>query len=169
MIKNIYPLIIFISFFSLIVYSENKTILNATKHLNVSYIKEEVKHYEKEYLNIYTKSSRKEELLCNKLQDNIDQLQNIKKKLVAYETDMDEGMVDNMEFKEFLDIRGDLSFSIRNVQIIINKLNKRKKTCIKDEEELKIIKDNIKSKATNKNEDEIIQNINDIIKKDNDL
>ena len=87
---------------------------------------------------------------------------------VLIENDIDKEFVKEIDFKEFLEVRGDISFAIRNVEIIIKKLKIKEKNCINTEEEFQTIKKEIKEKNA-KNKETIINNINNILKLNNDL
>ena len=147
---------------------KNKTLFNETTPLNISSLKEKIKNYEKEYMDLFIKSSKNEELFCHKIKTNIKLLEEIKTRYVLIENDVDKGMIKDMDFKEFLDVRGDISFGIRNVEIIIKKLKRKEKNCINNDEEFLIVKKELKEKSS-KNKEKMIKNINHILKLNNDL
>lgn len=159
---------IFISLIPLVISIKNKTILNVTNNLNISYIKEEIGKYEKQYIDLYAKSSKNEESFCDKIDSNIKLFQNIQNKLINIETDIDKGILNSMEMKEFLNMRGDISFSIQNIEIIIKKLQRKKKFCVNNDNEFEIVKKNIKAK-NQKNKEDLVKSINHILKINNDL
>ena len=160
--------IILILLFTLSISIENKTILNITKRLNISDVKQKMKNYEKEYIDLYIKSSKKEEMFCDKISNNINLLQEIKNKIVAIESDFNKAFLNDTEIKEFLVTRGDIYFGMRNIEIIVKKLQKRQKSCINDEKEFENIKKEVKEK-TCKNTENIIERINNFLKINNDL
>lgn len=168
--RNTFMLIrfIFISLIPLVISIKNKTILNVTNNLNISYIKEEIGKYEKQYIDLYAKSSKNEESFCDKIDSNIKLFQNIQNKLINIETDIDKGILNSMEMKEFLNMRGDISFSIQNIEIIIKKLQRKKKFCVNNDNEFEIVKKNIKAK-NQKNKEDLVKSINHILKINNDL
>ena len=167
--KNYFILICLVSLYAFSSESKNKTlILNATNILNISDIKTTIKKYEKQYFDLYTNSSKNKEMFCDRIALNIKSLQEIKKKFVHIENKIDDGLLNNMSMKEFLNMRGDISFSIQNIVLIIKKLQKKKQYCIKNEEEFNNVKNNIKSQK-NKNKERLINNINNILKIDNEL
>ena len=168
--RNIFMLIkfIIISLIPLVISIKNKTILNVTNNLNISYIKEEIGKYEKQYIDLYAKSSKNEESFCDKIDSNIKLFQNIQNKLINIETDIDKGILNSMEMKEFLNMRGDISFSIQNIEIIIKKLQRKKKFCVNNDNEFEIVKKHIKAK-NQKNKEDLVKSINHILKINNDL
>ena len=168
MIKIINMLMIFLLLFSLSTSIQNKTVLNITKRLNISDIKQKMKNYEKEYIDLYIKSTKKEEMFCDKIRNNINLLQEIKNKIVAIESDFNKAFLNDTEIKEFLVTRGDIYFGMRNIEIIVKKLQKRQKSCINNEKEFENIKKEIKEK-TCKNTENIIEKINNFLKINNDL
>ena len=168
MVKIINILMIFLLLFSLSTSIQNKTVLNITKRLNISDIKQKMKNYEKEYIDLYIKSSKKEEMFCDKIRNNINLLQEIKNKIVVIESDFNKAFLNDTEIKEFLVTRGDIYFGMRNIEIILKKLQKRKKSCINNEKEFENIKKEIKEK-TCKNTENIIEKINNFLKINNDL
>ena len=167
--KNYFILICLISLFVFSWESKNKTlILNVTNNLNISDVKKIIKKYEKQYLDLYANSTKINDLFCDRIALNIKSFKEIKKKLQHLENKIDEGLLNNMSMKEFLNMRGDISFSIQNLVLIIKKLQKRKQYCIKNEEEFNIVKKNIISQK-NKNKERLINNINNILRIDNEL
>ena len=143
-------------------------ILNVSNNLNSSEIKKTIKKYEKQYFDLYTNSSKNRDLFCDRIALNIKSFKEIKKKLEDIENKIDDGFLNSMSMKEFLKMRGDISFSIQNIMTIINKLKKRKEHCIKNEEEFNIIKNTIKSQK-NKNKERLINNINHLLQINNEL
>ena len=168
MVKIINMLMIFLLLFSLSASIQNKTVLNITKRLNISDIKQKMKNYEKEYIDLYIKSTKKEEMFCDKIRNNINLLQEIKNKIVVIESDFNKAFLNDTEIKEFLVTRGDIYFGMRNIEIIVKKLQKRQKSCINNEKEFENIKTEIKEK-TCKNTENIIEKINNFLKINNDL
>ncbi len=167
--KNYFIFICLISLFAFSSESKNKTlILNVTNNLNISDIKKTIKKYEKQYFDLYTNSSKNKNLFCDKIDLNIKSFQEIKNKFEYIENRIDDGLLNSMSMKEFLDMRGDISFSIQNLVMIINKMQKRKKNCIKNEEEFNIVKNDIKAQ-NNKNREKLINNINHILKINDEL
>ena len=160
--------IILILLFTLSISIENKTILNITKRLNISDVKQKMKNYEKEYIDLYIKSSKKEEMFCDKIRNNINLLQEIKNKIVVIESDFNKAFLNDTEIKEFLVTRGDIYFGMRNIEIIVKNLQKKQKSCINKEKEFENIKKEIKEK-TCKNTENIIEKINNFLKINNDL
>ena len=167
-ISFVFNYFLFFSLFISIVSIKNITFQNETSPLNISYIKEKIKKYEKEYMDLFIKSSKNKELFCHKIKNNIKLFKEIKNRYVLIENDIDKEFVKEIDFKEFLDVRGDISFAIRNVEIIIKKLKIKEKNCINTEEEFQTIKKEIKEKNA-KNKETIINNINHILKLNNDL
>ena len=147
---------------------ENKAKLNTSNPVNISFIKEKIKIYEKEYIDLFIKSSKNEELFCEKIKNNIKSFQEIKNRYSLLENDISKGLINNIEFKEFLDTIGDISFSIRNLEIIIKKLYKKEKSCVHNNKEFENIKNDLKVKSK-KSKENIIKNINHILKINNDL
>ena len=168
MAKIINMLMIFLLLFSLSTSIKNKTILNITKRLNISDIKQKIKNYEKEYIDLYIKSSKKEEMFCDKIRNNINLLQEIKNKIVVIESDFNKAFLNDTEIKEFLVTRGDIYFGMRNIEIIVKNLQKKQKSCINKEKEFENIKKEINEK-TCKNTENIIEKINNFLKINNDL
>lgn len=168
--RNTFILIrfIFISLIPQVISFKNKTILNITNNLNISYIKEEIRKYEKQYIDLYGKSSKNEESFCDKIESNIKLFQNIKNKLINIENEIDKGILNSMEMKDFLNMRGDISFSIQNIEIIIKKLQRKKKFCVNNDNEFEIVKKNIKAK-NQKNKEDLVKSFNHILKINNDL
>ena len=167
--KNYFILIYLLSLCVYSSESKNKTlILNVTNNLNISDVKKTIKKYERQYLDLYANSTKNKNLFCDRIDLNIKSFKEIKKKLEHIENKIDDGLLNDMSMKDFLNMRGDISFSIQNLVLIINKLQKRKKYCIKNEEEFNIIKNNIISQK-NKNKERLINNINNILRIDNEL
>ena len=166
--KIICLVFIFVSMLSLATANNKHKVLNLTNNANLSYVKEEIKKYEKEYFELYKKSSMNKELFCDRIELNIKALEQIKDKYIHFENDTDIGALDNMGLREFLDLRGDISFSIRNIEIILKKLQKRKLSCIKNINELENVKKNIKDQYS-KNKENFINSINQILKINNEL
>ena len=160
--------LIFLSLFSLTLSKEIKPKINAMNTVNITIIKEKLKKYEKEYIDLYIKSSKNIELFCNKIKNNIKSLDKIKNKFANLEDDITKGLINDDKIKEFLDIKADISFSIHNIDIIVTKLKIKEKSCIKDDEEFINIKNDINAKSQ-KNKENIINNINNILKRNHDL
>ena len=168
MSKIICIVFLFVSILSLARANNKQKVLNLTNNVNLSYVKEEIKKYEKEYFDVYKKSSMNKELFCDRIELNIKALEQIKDKYIHFENDTNIGALENMGLREFLDIRGDISFSIRNIEIILKKLQKRKLSCIKNINELENVKKNIKDQYS-KNKENFINSINQILKINNEL
>ena len=158
----------FLCLIPLLISIGNKTLLNNTKNLNISDIKQKINKYEKEYIDLYIKSSKKEEMFCDKIKNNINLFQQIKNSIIVIENELDNSLVNETDLKEFFITRGDISFGIRNIEKIIKNLQKKSKYCIKDEKQFeKIQKEN--QEKTVKNKENIIKNINNFLKINNDL
>ena len=125
--------------------------------LNVTNIKKQIKSYEKEYIDIYIKSSKNEELLCDKVDNNIKSLISIRDKFAKIENDISSGLISDFELREYLGIKADVSFSIHNIDNIIKKLKKKKKICVNNNKDFEKIREKIKSKTKVKKENIINQ------------
>ena len=120
--------------------------------LNVTNIKQQIKSYEKEYIDIYIKSSKNEELLCDKVDNNIKSLISIRDKFAKIENDISSGLISDFELREYLGIKADVSFSIHNIDNIIKKLKKKKKICVNNNKDFEKLREKIKSKTKIKKE-----------------
>ena len=120
--------------------------------LNVTNIKKQIKSYEKEYIDIYIKSSKNEVLLCDKVDNNIKSLISIRDKFAKIENDISSGLISDFELREYLGIKADVSFSIHNIDNIIKKLKKKKKICVNNNKDFEKLKEKIKSKTKIKKE-----------------
>ena len=166
--KSIFILLCFLSIFDLILSKKNRTMLNATNILNITEIRKEIKNNEKQYMDLFAKSSKNEQLFCDKVQNNIKSLQKIKKKFVQIETNIDKGSLNSLDMKEFLEMRSDISFSIVNIDIIIKKLQQKKKSCVNNLDQFEAVKETIKAKNS-KEKEKIIKNINHFLKINDEL
>ena len=120
--------------------------------LNVTNIKQQIKSYEKEYIDIYIKSSKNEELFCDKVDNNIKSLVSIRDKFAKIENDISSGLISDFELREYIDIKADASFSMRNIDNIVKKLNKKKKICVNNNKDFEKLREKIKSKTKIKKE-----------------
>ena len=160
---------LFISIHSLVSPGKNRNVLNVTNNVNITYVKEEIKKYGKEYMDLHQKSSMNKEIFfCDKIELNIKAFEQIKKKYINFEIDIDKGTLNNMEMKDFLDIRGEISFSIRNIEIIVKNLQKKKLSCFKNDNEYENVKKDIKAHFS-KNKENFLKSINNILKINNEL
>ena len=125
--------------------------------LNVTNIKQQIKSYEKEYIDIYIKSSKNEELFCDKVDNNIKSLVSIRDKFAKIENDISSGFISDFELREYIDIKADASFSMRNIDNIVKKLKKKKKICVNNNKDFEKIREKIKSKTKVKKENIIKQ------------
>ncbi len=144
--------VIYLCLFPLIKLNERNETLNTSNGLNFTYIKEKIKIYEKDYFDLFIKSSRNEELFCDKIRNNIHSFKEIKNRFSLFQNDMSKDLINDEEFKEFLNIMGDISFSKRNIDIIIEKLKKKEKSCINNYKEFENIKNDLKGKSSNNKE-----------------
>ena len=133
--------------------------------LNVTNIKQQIKLYEKEYIDIYIKSSKNEELFCDKVDSNIKSLVSIRDKFAKIENDISTGLISDLELREYLDIKADASFNIHNIDNIVKKLKKNKKICVNNNKDFEKIREKIKSKTKVKKENII----NHILQFENNL
>ena len=160
--------LIILSISSLTLSKEIKSKINATNAVNITILKEKIKKYEKEYMDLYIKSSKNIELFCDKIKNNIKSFNEIKSRYATLEDDISKGLINDDKIKEFLNIKGDISFGMHNIDSIVKKLKIKEKSCIKNEEEFINLKNDIKAKNQN-NKENIINNINNILKRNNDL
>ena len=137
------------------VFKQKKDLNNT---LNITQIRKQIKSYEKEYFDVYIKSSKNEELFCDKVENNIKSLISIKNKYNKIDNDISEGLINNIELRDFFDLKADVSFAIHNIDIIIQKLKQKEKICPKDEKEFENLKNNIKANSRKYNEN-IFKNI----------
>ena len=163
-----FTMLFLLSNFSLTISKEIKSKINTTNTVNITVIKAKIKKYEKEYMDLYIKSSKNIELFCNKIKNNIKSFNEIKNRFATLEDDISKGLINDDKIKEFLVIKGDISFGMHNIDIIVKKLKIKEKSCIKNDEEFINIKNDIKAKSQNSKEN-IINNINNILKRNNDL
>ena len=168
--KNIFfiTILIILSISSLTLSKEIKSKINSTNAVNITIVKEKIKKYEKEYMDLYIKSSKNIELFCDKIKNNIKSFNEIKSRYATLEDDISKGLINDDKIKEFLNIKGDISFGMHNIDSIVKKLKIKEKSCIKNEEEFINLKNDIKAKSQN-NKENIINNINNILKRNNDL
>ena len=107
-------------------------------------------------------------MFCDTIDKNIKTFQEIKRKYLSFQSVMDKGKINNTETAKFLDIRADMLFGIRNVEIAIERLNKTKIDCFKDSTQMQKYIDEMKNK-NKKSKEELISAINQIIQIENGL
>lgn len=135
---------------------------------NLTEISNKLNSYEKEFYTLYKRARRLEEMVCDNMEKNIKSLEEIKNKYSSFEQILESGKIKNSEFKEFFDIRGNMMFGKRNIEIAIDRLNKTKKNCFPDYEAL--AKYNKEKIAKNqKSQEEIIKTFNQILNMENGL
>ena len=150
-------------------FPENLTeLINELNVTNLTEIAKNIKKYENDYMSLYMKASRKNELLCDKMEKNIQSLLDIKNKYIKSSDIIDSGIMDNSDIRQFLELRGDIQFGIRNIEIIIKKLNKSKIYCFNTTSQMENYLEERKKK-NKKSQEEILRTINQIININEDL
>ena len=135
---------------------------------NLTEISDKIHSYEREFFKLYKKATRIGEMFCDTIDKNIKTFQEIKRKYLSFQSVMDKGKINNTETAKFLDIRADMLFGIRNVEIAIERLNKTKIDCFKDSTQMQKYIDEMKNK-NKKSKEELISAINQIIQIENGL
>ena len=136
---------------------------NETNEINITELANKVKFYEGEMMIIDRKSSRYDEMVCDKIDENIKLMQELRNNYTSTIRTIDNGKLnDTNDEKNFLELRGDILFGRRNVEIFIERLNKRKEHCFKDSDEAEKYYNEYKEKNRKKKED-IIRAVNQIV------
>ena len=153
-------------FFSLIFCSfhpeRDPIFLNETNEINITELIRKIKFYEGEMMKIYRMSSRYDEMVCDKINENIKLMQELRNNYTATVNIIDNGKLnDTGNENYFLELRGDIIFGRRNVEIFIERLNKRKEHCFKNSSEAEKFYNEYKEKNRKKKED-IIRAVNQI-------
>ena len=113
-------------------------------------------------MKIYRKSSRYDEMVCDKIDENIKLMQELRNNYTATIKTIDNGKLnDTNDERNFLELRGDILFGRRNVEIFIERLNKRKEHCFKDSDEAEKYYYEYKQK-NRKTKEDIIRAVNQI-------
>ena len=135
---------------------------NETNEINITELANKVKFYEGEMMKIYRKSSRYDEMVCDKMDENIKLMQELRNNYTATMNTIDNGRLNDVnDERHFIELRGDMLFGRRNVEIFIDRLNKRKEHCFKDSDEAEKYYNEFKQKNRKKKED-IIRAVNQI-------
>ena len=142
--------------------------LNELNVNNLTEIETNVKQYEKEYMSLYMRATKKKEFLCDNMNKNIESLLEIKDKYLESSRLIDNGVLKNGDTRKFLEIRGDIEFGIRNIDIIVGRLNKTKVNCFNTSSQMEDYFDEIRKK-NQKSKEELIQTVNKIIQFDGEL
>ena len=159
----------FFSIFSSSIPEREPIFFNETNEINLTELIQKIKLYEGEFMNIYRKASRYDELICDKIDENIKLMQELRNNYTVTANIIDNGRLNNPDNeKNFLELRGDIIFGRRNADILIERLNKSKEHCFKDSYEAEKFYNEYKEKNRKKKE-EIIRAVNRIADINNDL
>ena len=159
----------FFSIFSSSIPEREPIFFNETNEINLTELIQKIKLYEGEFMNIYRKASRYDELICDKIDENIKLMQELRNNYTMTANIIDNGRLNNPDNeKNFLELRGDIIFGRRNADILIERLNKSKEHCLKDSNEAGKFYNEYKEKNRKKKE-EIIRAVNRIADINNDL
>ena len=135
---------------------------NETNEINITELANKVKFYEGEMMRIYRKSSRYDEMVCDKIDESIKLMQELRNNYTTTIQTIDNGKLNDInDERNFLELRGDILFGRRNVEIFLERLNKRKEHCFKDSDEAEKYYNEFKQKNRKKKED-IIRAVNQI-------
>ena len=136
--------------------------VNETNEINITDLSHKIKFYEIEMMKIYRKSSRYDEMVCDKIDESIKLMQELRNNYTTTIQTIDNGKLNDInDERNFLELRGDILFGRRNVEIFIDRLNKRKEHCFKDSDEAEKYYNEFKQKNRKKKED-IIRAVNQI-------
>ena len=127
---------------------------NETNEINITELANKVKFYEGEMMRIYRKSSRYDEMVCDKMDENIKLMQELRNNYTATMNTIDNGRLNDVnDERHFIELRGDMLFGRRNVEICIERLKKRKEYCFKDSSEAEKYYNEYKQKNRKRKED----------------
>ena len=141
---------------------------NATSNVpNVTEIEEKVKAYEKDFLLLYKKAIKPRAMLCDLIEKNIKSIEEIKNKYASFDNLVIGGTVNSSDWKKFLELRGDIFFGRRNIDIAIDKLKSFKEYCFNNTSELEKYIEEFRKK--NQNKKEILDAVNKFVQMDNGL
>ena len=135
---------------------------------NLTEIEENIKTYEKNFFTLYRKAMKPEEMLCAQIEKNIKSLQDIKSKYSSFDDFIAGGKINNDEFKKLLELRGDILFGKRNIDIAIGRLNETKKDCFNNSSQMENYYEEYRQKNKRSKED-IIKAVNHIVQMENGL
>ena len=144
-------------------------IKNATSYIpNITDIEGKVKAYEKDFFLLYRKAIKPKEMLCDNIERNIKSMEDIKNKYASFDNMILGGTINNSDTKKFLELRGDILFGRRNIDIGINRLSKFKKYCFNTTSQLEKHLEEFRNK--NKiSKEQMLKNINRFLQMDNGL
>ena len=166
MLTKIIFLILFIKIFCVDFLDDIEKFMSEANMTNLIDIGKKVREYERNYMSIYKKTARRRAILCVDLDKNIKSLLDIKYNYTKTLEAIDSGKIDNTDIRKFLDIRGDIEFGKRNIEIIIDRLNNTRSSCFNSSSNLEDYLDKEREK-NKKSKEELIHSFNQIINIEN--
>ena len=142
--------------------------LNATRELNLTDIEKNIKAHEREYIYLYKYASYPENRICSVIEKSIKSLYEVREKYAYYVDIIQNCKVRDNETKKYFDLRGDILFGHRNVEIAIGKLNLMKNHCYEDYVEMEKAM-NERNQKNKKSKEDIVKAVNHIIQIENGL
>ena len=113
-------------------------------------------------------ATKRDQMICDRIEANIKSMEELRKNYTLEMENIDKGKINFSDSKKFLEVRGDIIFGRRNVEIAIERLNRSKAHCFNDSSQMERYY-NDERKKNNKNKENILRTINQIIQINDEL
>ena len=166
MLTKIILLILIIDIFCVDFYEDIENFISEANMTDLVEVDKKIREYERNYKSIYIKTARNKAILCVDLDNSIKSLLDIKYNYTQTLQVIDSGKINNTDIRKFFDIRGDIEFGKRNIEIIVDRLNKTRSSCFNSSSNLEDYLDKEREK-NKKSKAELIHAFNQIVNLEN--
>ena len=165
--------IILFSYFSLVFCFDThkyfSDMFNAsTNYTNLTEISEKIESFEKDLIRLLEVAAKRDQMICDRIEANIKSMEELRKNYTLEMENIDKGKINFSDSKKFLEIRGDIIFGRRNVEIAIERLNKSKVHCFNESSQMERYYSE-ERKKNKKSKESILKTINQIIQINDEL
>jgi hypothetical protein len=141
---------------------------NESNVVNITELRDKIKLYEGEFMRIYRKAKNREQMICAKMDENMKLMNELRNNYTATINKIDKGIVNDSYIRSFFDLRADIMFGRRNIEVLMERLNKSRANCFKDHYEMEKAFKEYKAKHK-KSEEDLIRTFKQIAQINFDL
>ena len=140
----------------------------STNYTNLTEISEKIESFEKDLIRLLEVAAKRDQMICDRIEANIKSMEELRKNYTLEMENIDKGKINFSDSKKFLEIRGDIIFGRRNVEIAIERLNKSKVHCFNESSQMERYYSE-ERKKNKKSKESILKTINQIIQINDEL
>ena len=136
--------------------------------MEIDSISEKIESFEKDLIRLLEVAAKRDQMICDRIEANIKSMEELRKNYTLEMENIDKGKINFSDSNKFLEIRGDIIFGRRNVEIAIERLNKSKAHCFNDSSQMERYYSE-ERKKNKKSKESILKSINQIIQINDEL